>query len=280
MKIIPTILASLLVLYVWIRLINTVFGKNPIKKQYILRIIISGIVLVWWLFGYRYLLISNPNFAEFDIVKDINFKTIIIFWFYCMALLLFLITIFHRRKNFILQIFLSGALFFVAIGIWGIALWINSLILYYIISAYAEEYLKYTTSNSFLQKNWKNIWFFAILLGIAFGLIENIFYLIAYASWTENLIWFILSRWLISVLVHVVATTTIASIYHFLNKKTLRPLALLVGMIGWVWLHSVYNISLEYQFSILIVALIIFFFFLLSWFLFRSDLLYDKNQRK
>jgi len=58
---------------------------------------------------------------------------------------------------------------------------INSLLLYYIITAYAEEYMKYTSSTMLLKntEKIKNGIFFCILIGLGFSFVENIFYLIS-----------------------------------------------------------------------------------------------------
>ncbi|HCY21729.1 TPA: hypothetical protein DIC40_08010 [Patescibacteria group bacterium] len=59
------------------------------------------------------------------------------------------------------------------------------MILYYIITAYAEEYMKYTSSTTLLgdsSHGIKNGIFFCVLLGLGFSLIENLFYLFSLAD--------------------------------------------------------------------------------------------------
>ena len=235
--------------------------------------------MVGGLFSYNYLLSYPTSHLSLNIIDQLNFKTITIFWSYCVGVLLILLLLFRKRAIPILQIFLGGALFFVLLSFWWIALGINWWLLYYIITAYAEEYMKYTSSTT-LRKNTEKIkdWiFFCVLLGLWFSLIENIVYLISLAGWWENLAGLLIGRWLISALLHVVATTTIWTLYYTLNQKILRPVALFISIIGGTILHWVYNIWLEYQLSYITIPLVIFLFFLLSLFLFKSDMLYVKK---
>lgn len=281
MNIVRTILASIVILYVWIWLINTAFGKHSLKIQYIWKTILIWIILVGGLFSYKYLLSHSATYGIYNIVDHLDISSVLIFSWYCVAILAAILFVFRKRALFILEILFTGAIFFLIVGFWWIVLGINSLILYYIISAYAEEYLKYTSSTTLL-KNWyndiKNGIFFCILLGLGFSLIENIFYLISLAGTTENIAGLIIGRWLISALIHVVATTTIWAIYYALSKKIIRPVALFIAIIWWVLLHGGYNLGLAYQLSFVTIPLIIFLFFLFSFFLFKSDMLYIKKE--
>lgn len=280
MQIFRAILASIFILYVWIWLINEAFGKNSLKIKYIWKIILIWLILVGGLFSYTYLLSFPTSHLSLNITDQLNFKTTIIFWSYCMGILLILLLLFRKRAILILQIFFGWALFFVVLSFGGIILGINSLLLYYIVTAYAEEYMKYTSSTMLLKntEKIKNGIFFCILIGLGFSFVENIFYLISLTGWLENMAGLILGRWLISALLHVVATTTIWALYYALRQKILRPVALFISIAGGVMLHGTYNISLEYQLSYITVPLVIFLFFLLSFFLFRSDMLYVKKE--
>lgn len=281
MQIFWSIIASISILYVWIWLINTAFGKNSLKIQYIWKILLIWIILVGGLFSYKYLISHSASYQVYNIMEQLTFQSFLIFWWYCSAILGILLLIFRKWASFVLQIFFGGAIFFLMISFGGILLGINSLILYYIITAYAEEYMKYTSSTTLIwdsSNEIKNGIFFCILLGLWFSLIENILYLISLSDWWWNLLGLLVGRWLISALLHVVATTTIGSLYYSLKQKILRPVALFISIIWWVSLHGIYNIGLEYQLSYIIIPLIVFLFFLLSFFLFRSDMLYVKKE--
>lgn len=281
MSIVRTILASIVILYVWIWLINTAFGKDSLKLHYIWKILFIWILLVGGLFSYKYLVSHSASYQAYNILEHLSFSSFLAFGGYSAAILIVILLIFRKRRVFILEILLGWVIFFLMISFGGLLLGINSLILYYIITAYAEEYLKYTSSTTLL-KSWsddlKNGIFFCVLLGLGFSFVENIFYLLSLTDWSGNTLGLIVGRWLISALLHVVATTTIWALYYALRQKILRPIALLVSLIGGAALHGTYNIALEYQLSILTIPLIIFLFFLLSFFLFKSDLLYIKKE--
>gem|GEM_PF-7114347 len=80
-----------------------------------------------------------------------------------------------------LQTVFLGAIFFIAIGYGGYLLGIDVLILYYLVSAYAEEYLKYTSGNNVFFKeeghSARDLIFFCILIGLGFSMAENLLYL-------------------------------------------------------------------------------------------------------
>jgi hypothetical protein len=280
MQIVWTLLASIGILYVWIWLINTAFGKDSLKLSYVWKILTIWIVLVGGLFFYKYLASHLEYLQWYNLLEHFNYTSLVIFGGYCAWILLLLILLFRKRKIFILQVFLGGAIFFAMVSIGGLLLWINSLVLYYIVAAYAEEYMKYTSSTTFIERtaDIKDNIFFCVLLGLGFSLIENILYLVSLAGWWDNILGLIVWRWLISALLHVVATTTIWTIYYALKQKIIRPVALFISILGGLALHGWYNLWLFYHLSIVTIPLVIFFFFLLSFFLFKSDLLYAQKQ--
>jgi len=280
MHIVRTILASIFILYIWIWLINTAFGKNSLKGKYIWKIILIWILLVGGLVSYKYLFSHTESGLNLNIMDNLNIKTLSIFWLYCVWILTVLLFIFRKRANIILQVFLGWAIFFLMISFWWLFLWVNSLILYYIITAYAEEYMKYTSSTTLLwdvSNEIKDWIFFCVIIWLGFSLIENIFYLISFIDSSWNLVSLLIGRWLISALLHVVATTTIWALYYSLKQKIFRPVALFVSIVWWVLLHWWYNLWLEYKLSIVTIPMVVFFFFLLSFFLFKSDMLYMKK---
>lgn len=278
MQIFWALFASILILYVWIWLINTTFWQKSIKTTLFRKIITIGIILVGTLFAYGYLFSITP-YQNWNFITTMNWRTTWLFAGYCTGILFLILLIFRKWKKIILQTLLIGAVFFFAAALGGIFWGINTLILYYIIAAYAEEYMKYTSSTLFFGETFHGISdmiFFCILLGLGFSVAENIFYLasVFFHQETINLVGFAVGRWLISALLHVAATTTIGSIYYALQKKIKRPLAIGISILSGVLLHSSYNISLSYNFKYITIPLIIFMIFLLSFFLFQSDLLY------
>jgi hypothetical protein len=93
---------------------------------------------------------------------------------------------------------------------------------------------------------------------------------------SANIINMIIGRGLVSTLIHIVSTSLIA----FITIKTKRTnniiLPVILGIIGWFWLHSAYNISLEYS-RYVTIPMIILAFFLMTYLTFQSDILYKKQ---
>ena len=57
---------------------------------------------------------------------------------------------------------------------------LQSMILYYVLSAYAEEYMKYSGSQIVFKGNdniQNSLIFFCVLMGLGFSLVENLVYL-------------------------------------------------------------------------------------------------------
>lgn len=237
--------------------------------------------MVGSLFAYKYLL---GIFGQEDLVVTniINKKSLLMFIGYCTWLVAIVTIFFRNRYKKIFQLLLIWSLFFIAIAYGGFLIGVNVLIIYYLISAYAEEYLKYSSGNNLMiaekENNPSNLIFFCILIGLGFSVIENIIYIINNIINQEsvNIINLIVGRWLVSTLIHMVSTGLIAFIV-IKNKKTDRIIMpILLGIIWWFWIHSIYNISLQYHLTYITVPLIIIAFFLMTYLTFQSDMMYKQ----
>ncbi|MFA5748418.1 MAG: PrsW family glutamic-type intramembrane protease, partial [Candidatus Absconditabacterales bacterium] len=191
--------------------------------------------------------------------------------------------IFKNRYKKIIEIIFIFAVFFILISYAGYFSGIGFLMLYYLISAYAEEYMKFSAANNlFFSENRKNqtdLIFFCILVGLGFGLIENIFYIVnaIIVQHQSNVLNLIVGRGLISTLLHVVCSGLIAfiSIKIFNSKKII--ISTLIGIIFGFGLHSLYNMSLNYKSTYLTVSIVVLCFFLLTYLFFHSDIVYKKT---
>ncbi|MEI7919756.1 MAG: hypothetical protein WCH65_06340 [bacterium] len=88
---------------------------------------------------------------------------------YCTLFIVLITLLFKNRYKSIGQTILIGSLFFIGLAYGGYISGINVLLLYYLISAYAEEYMKYTAGNNMFLKekentNPSNLIFFCILV--------------------------------------------------------------------------------------------------------------------
>lgn len=247
--------------------------------------------MVGFLFIYKYVLwyiwLNNVYFGE-----SLNFESMLIFIIYCSFFLITNTLIYKNitRRNILQSIVLWIILFLWIWYGWYIT-WITVVLMYYFLAAYAEEIIKFTAGENIFLKQWKNnsdLIFFCILVGLAFAIVENIFYLGANALTQEvNLIWLSLGRGIVSSMIHVITTGIIAYLaMKWLNKKIKVPLIgwqiwfalfVFIGIILWFGLHSIYNLSLFYNRSFVSIPMIIVWYFIFNFLMFKSDKIYIRN---
>jgi len=276
------IVTSILLVYVRIRIINTIFSQKKIKIGITLKVFGLAIVIVGSLFAYKYLLwvFGQENLALTNII---NTKTLLLFVAYCTLSVVIVTMLFKNRYKRILQILLIWSLFFIALAYGGFLAWINTLILYYLVSAYAEEYMKYSAGNNMFlankEPNESNLIFFCILVGLWFSAVENILYIANNLLNHEsvNIMNLLIGRGLVSTLIHIVSTSLIAFIMIKTKKTNNIIIPIILGIIWGFWLHSIYNISLQYSLSYITIPLIILAFFLMTYLTFQSDIIYKQQ---
>ena len=272
-----------MLIYVRIRIINTIFSQKKIKIWITLKVFGLAIIIVGSLFAYTYLLwyIGQEKLALTNIIDT---KSLLFFIGYCTIFALLITMIFRNRYKTIAQILLIWWIFFIALAYGGFLAWINTLILYYLVSAYAEEYMKYSGGNNLFlankEPNQSNLIFFCILVWLWFSAVENILYIINNIINHENIniMNILIGRGLVSTLIHIVSTSLIA----FIMIKTKRTNSIIVpvilGIIGGFGLHSIYNISLQYNLSYITIPMVILAFFLMTYLTFQSDIIYKQQQ--
>jgi len=284
MKILWAVLILLLIVYIRIWLINSIFVDKKIKINLTWKIFLTGFFMVGFLFIYKYLLgylgLDDIYFAE-----SFNISNMVIFVIYCGFFLIINSLIYKNitRKNIIQSIVLWIILFLWIWYGWYIT-WVTVVLMYYFLAAYAEEIIKFTAGENIFLREWKNnsdIIFFCILVGLAFAIIENIFYLGANILNQEvNLIWLSLGRWIVSSMIHVVTTWIIAYLaMKWLNKKIKFwfILFIFIGIILWFGVHLIYNLSLFYNRNFISIPMIIIWYFIFSFLMFKSDKIYIRN---
>jgi len=283
-NIVRPIITSILLVYVRIRIINTIFSQKKIKIWITLKVFGLAIIIVGSLFAYTYLLwyIGQKNLALTNVIDS---KTLLIFVGYCTIFVIFVTIFFRNRYKRIVQILLIWSLFFIALAYGGFLAWINTLILYYLVSAYAEEYMKYSASNNMFlaekETNESNLIFFCILVGLWFSAIENILYIINTIMNNQNIniMNMLIGRGLVSTLIHIVSTSLIAFIMIKTKKTNSIIIPVILGIIGGFWLHSAYNISLQYNLSYITIPMVILAFFLMTYLTFQSDIIYSSSTK-
>ncbi|MFZ2911959.1 MAG: PrsW family glutamic-type intramembrane protease [Candidatus Absconditicoccaceae bacterium] len=247
--------------------------------------------MVGFLFIYKYVLgylgLNNMYFAEI-----LNLKSMAIFIIYC-GFFLIINSLFYKNINrkSILQSIALGIILFLGIGYGGYLTGLTVVLMYYFLAAYAEEIIKFTAGENIFLKEGRNnsdLIFFCILIGLAFAIVENIFYLGSNILNQEiNLIGLSLGRGIISSMIHVVTTGIVAYLaMKGLNKKLKIPLIggqvgfilfVFIGIILGFGVHLIYNLSLFYNRNFITIPLIIIGYFILSFLMFKSDKIYIKN---
>jgi len=286
MKIILPILTIIIIWYTRKRLLDQAFSQKKTKLSLSLKIWLNGIFLVWLLFLYQ---IWLKNILEGSLYFANNFTIINIWIFitYCSTILLILTGI-HKNlnKKYILRIIWTWAILFITLAILSYFIPINTFIIYFIISAYAEEYLKFTSWNNFIKNNKKpnDLLFFCFLIWLGFSSIENTLYagnnlleIIKWWNW-NNLI---LARWLTSTLIHIISTGIIWYITLSLSKYKINIFfTTIIAFLWWLTIHTLYNISIFLEYKIFIIIIIICSYFLLTYLLFQTDLIFTHNNKK
>ncbi len=284
MNIILSIITSLLIIYVRIRIINTIFSQKKIKLAITLKVLWLATAIVGSLFIYKYIL-GFFGQSELALTPIINIKSLILFVVYCTSATILITIFFRNRYKKILQIILIWSIFFIGIAYGGYFTWINLLILYYLVAAYAEEYMKYTWgTNMFLankETNESNMIFFCILVWLWFSVVENILYtvnsLINHES--VNILNIVIGRGLVSTLIHIVSTALIAFIIIKAKKIHGIIIPTILGIMGWFWLHSIYNISLQYNLTYVTIPMVVLALFLMTYLTFQSDIIYSSSSK-
>lgn len=283
MNIVRPIITSILLVYVRIRIINTIFSQKKIKIWITLKVFGLAIIIVGSLFVYTYLL-SFFGQQNLSLTNIIDTKNLLLFVAYCTIFVILITIFFRNRYKRIAQILLIWSIFFVALAYGGFLAGINTLMLYYLVSAYAEEYMKYSAGNNIFlankEPNESNLIFFCILIGLWFSAVENILYIVNNILNNEsvNIMNILIGRGLVSTLIHIVSTSLIAFIMIKSKKTNSIILPVILGIIWGFWLHSIYNISLQYSLSYITIPMIILAFFLMTYLTFQSDIIYKQQQ--
>ena len=285
MKIFRWILSIIITLYIRIWIIHNSFKQKKITTKTSIFIFILSLVLVSFLYFYKDILgligLKNLYFSD-----NLTRSTICLFIFYCLSFLI-LITVWLRntkdQKNW--KFIIVAILLFVWIWLWWIITGINTLIMYYLISCYAEEILKFSVwENTFLNTtksdkyNPTDLILFAIIAALWFSVIENIFYLIVLNVWWEWNIFTSIWRSIFTTLLHIVTTWLIA---FFITKKENNIkywLKCLIWIICWFALHGCYNLCLAYWYKFFTIIILVVCYFILTYLLFNSDSLYKKEE--
>lgn len=288
MKIFWWILWTIIAIYIRIRIINNSFKNKKYKFKTVFLIFLISAITVVFLYFYKDIL-EKIGLWNLSLPENITAKTIFSFIFYCVSfLILIALFLWNIKKKSSINFIVVALLLFIWIGVGWVLVWINTLIIYYLVSCYAEEILKFSTWENVLQKyeqkesvekkDFWNLIFFAILSGLWFSAVENILYVIILSIWWDTSTIILLSRSIFTTLLHIVATWLIAFFLIKKDKNKLKYwLRCLIWILAWFGLHSLYNLSLNYGYKILTILIIVVCYFILTYLLVSSDMIY-KNK--
>lgn len=288
MKIFWWILWTILAIYMRIWIINNSFKNKKYKFKTIFLIFLISAITVVFLYFYKDIL-QKIGLWNLSLPENITAKTIFSFIFYCVSfLVLIALFLWNIKKKPSINFIVVALLLFIWIWVGWVLVWINTMLIYYLVSCYAEEILKFSTWENVLQtyekkesiekKDFWNLVFFAILSGLWFSAVENILYLIVLAAWWDASIFTLLSRSIFTTLLHIVATGLIAFFLIKKDKNKLKYwLKCLIWILAWFGLHALYNVSLNYHYTILTIIILIACYFILTYLLFNSDLIYKEE---
>jgi len=286
MKIAWAIIVCILLWYFWIRLIQHIFAKQ--KRQISRKLFWTSFLLVWSLFAFNF--ITKAIFPNISAIQNNELSTNWwgLFLLYCGLIFLFLILItWNIKKKQIRFLFLVRMLLFAIVGFFGLKVWISATVLYYLVLAYSEEFLKiWATENEVSKTEFysSDLLFFSIFIALWFSIIENIFYL-----WSEifssgqDWVWgLVFGRWIFTSLLHFIATGMIALIlYRLYQQQYLKNLSIwqkiwriVMAILIWVLIHRWYNLSVQHMNLFIYIILVFGGYFLLTYLLFLSDSLY------
>ncbi len=151
----------------------------------------------------------------------------------------------------------------------------------YSISALWEESFKRIYIKKFISWLLGEIILLWIVSGIVFGWTENLVYivtsLIQNATHSEALS-LVQQRWILPLIVHIWSLCLALMVWFHFKTKTPPAFARSIALISGIGSHVLFNLSQSYQFSLGTAIIILLYLIIISYSLFRSDVLYiSKN---
>ena len=286
MKIAWAIFVCILLWYFWVWLIQHIFAKS--QRKISRKLFWTSFLLVWSLLAFNFIIRAIS--PELEAIQNwtMSLSRWSYFLLYCGLIFLFLILLnWNRKKKQIRFLFLIWMILFAIVGFFGLRIWISATILYYLVLAYSEEFLKiWATENEVSKTDFysSDLLFFSIFIALGFSIIENLFYLGSeiFSSNPEWIWGMVFGRGIFTSLLHFIATWLIALIlYKSYQQQYLKNLniwqkiwRIVVAILIWVLVHRSYNLSVQHMNLFIYIILVFGGYFLLTYLLFLSDSLY------
>jgi len=289
MKIAWAIVVCILLWYFWIWLIQHIFAKQ--QRKISRKLFWTSFLLVLSLLAFNFIIKTISPEIEAIQNETMSLSRWGYFLLYCGLIFLFLILLnWNWKKKQIRFLFLIWMILFAVVWFFGIKVWISATVLYYLVLAYSEEFLKiWATENEVSKTEFysSDLLFFSIFIALWFSIIENLFYLWSeiLSSNPEWIWWLVFGRWIFTSLLHFIATWLIALLlYKLYQQQSMKDLniwqkiwRIVVALLIWVLIHRWYNLSVQHMNLLIYIVLVFGGYFLLTYLLFLSDSLY-KNK--
>ena len=286
MKIAWAIVVCILLWYFWIWLIQHIFAKS--QRKISRKLFWTSFLLVWSLLAFNFIIRAISPGLEAIQNWAMSLNRWNYFLIYCGLIFLFLILLnWNWKKKQIRFLFIIRMILFAVVGFFWIRVWISATILYYLVLAYSEEFLKiWATENEVSKTDFysSDLLFFSIFIALGFSIIENLFYLGSkiFSSNPEWIWGMVFGRGIFTSLLHFIATWLIALVlYKLYQQQYLKNLniwqkiwRIVVAILIWVLIHRSYNLSVQHMNLFIYIILVFGGYFLLTYLLFLSDSLY------
>lgn len=283
MSIVVAVLLCILLGYFWIWLVQYLFVKE--KKLFSWKLFGTSVFLVLALYCFSYVM---QQF--FPSIEGFSLSRFGYFLLYVALIFVFLIFFtFNYKTKQLWFLFVVWLLLFAVVGFFGFKIGLESVVLFYLVSAYAEEFLKIgATENATTITNFysSDVLFFSLFVGLGFSIVENVLYIIqSFFGEGGGMFSLIFGRGIFSSLLHLITTGLVAlllyTLYQHISLKNLsllkKIIRVMVCLLAGVVLHVGYNIASEYSQIWIYVLLVIGGYFLLTYLLFLSDQLYSSD---
>ena len=276
------LLISLLILiWFWSRVLNQVFSRLSRERFSKWILLLRGGVLVLVLFGYERLLpLLGLDHSLLFLRENITLWSTANFLVYSLLIVIGITFIFKQIKNKKIWIqILVAVLTLIILAFIGTTLNSSTLILYTLLAASVEEFFKFTVGNNQSESTNKTspstLLLFSLLIGFSFGIAENVLaFVLQLIQWSTITTGMLVWRGLLTALIHIVATGSIAFVmmnYRNIGLFWRYILALLLGFT----IHSIYNLSLQGGLSFVSILLAVAGGIALSYLIFHLDELYE-----
>ena len=289
MKVFWAIFMCILLWYFWIWLIQHIFSKH--QKQISRKLFWTSFLLVGSLLAFNFIL--KAIFPDITSIQNdqLSFSWWWLFLLYCGLIFVFLILLSKNRKEKKIRfLFAIWMLLFAIVGFFGLKVWISATVLYYLVLAYAEEFLKIWATENQVNKTGfysSDLLFFSIFIALGFSIIENIFYIgseiFSGGEWVWGMVFW---RGIFTSLLHFIATGLVALLLfklyqqHHLQNLTIwqKIWRIVVALLVGVLIHRWYNLSVQHMNLLIYIVLVFGGYFLLTYILFLSDALYENKK--